>query len=185
MNAGRFGTASVVVEAGCGTGRFAEWLFAGPFNSDTTYCGVDISAGMLQRAGQRLGGYGPRANLVRGDTANGLPLRDSCCDRVIAAYLIDLLDDDEARALVADAHRILRPGGLICLASLTRSPPGALSGIIAKSWSAVQALAPLRVGGCRPICLEPLLTPDQWTIEYRQTVAPRGVASEIVVARRA
>lgn len=185
MNAGRFGAANVIVEAGCGTGRFAEWLFAGPLNSDTSYCGVDISAGMLRRAGERLGNYGPLLSLIQGDATNGLPFRECCCDRVVAAYLIDLLDDDEARTLIADAHRILKPDGLICLASLTRNAPGALAGMIAKSWSAVQMLAPLRVGGCRPVCLEPLLTPNQWTIEYRQTVAPRGVASEIVVARKA
>ncbi|MDH3580145.1 MAG: hypothetical protein OEM91_05915, partial [Hyphomicrobiales bacterium] len=71
-----------------------------------------------------------------------------------------------------------------CLASLTRNPPGALSGLIAKTWRAVRALAPLSVGGCGPVCLEPLLAGDLWTIEHTQTVAPRGVASDIVIARK-
>lgn len=184
MVAGRFGEACTVVEAGCGTGRFAEWLFTGPLRGDALYCGVDISAGMLQRAGERLNGYGKRARLIHGDAAGGLPIRDGVCDRYIAAYLVDLLGHEEAEAMIAEAHRILEPGGLICMASLTSNAPGIISGLIANIWSVVHARMPLRVGGCRPVSLETLLVPHQWTVEYTQVVAPRSVASEIITARK-
>ena len=184
MDAGRFGEARAVVEVGCGTGRFAEWLLAGPLRDNALFYGIDISAGMLQRASERLNGYGERVHLIHGDAAGGLPLREGCCDRFIATYLLDLLGREEADAMIAEAHRILEPGGLICLASLAGNPQGTISGLIAKLWSAVEARMPLRVGGCRPVCLTPLLAPHLWTIKSRQMVTQRGVASEIIVARK-
>lgn len=65
---------------------------------------VDRSAGMLARARPRLGG-----GAVRGDAAL-LPLRTGCADAVLAIWLLHLLPD--VAPVVAEAARLLRPGGL-------------------------------------------------------------------------
>ena len=47
------------------------------------------------------------------------PLSDHSTDRLISSYVLDLLSDGDIRALFAEAHRVLMPGGRLCLASLT------------------------------------------------------------------
>lgn len=184
VEAGQFAQADRVVEAGCGTGLFAQWLLEGPLPGTAHYWGIDMSAAMLARARERLEPHSTRVQLVQGDATERLPLGDACCDRFVAAYLIDLLAPEQALALIAEAHRVLRPGGLLCLASLTRAAPRGIPSIIARAWNALATVAPARVGGCRPVLLVPMLPTAGWDVVMEKTVAPRGVASGVVVARR-
>ncbi len=182
--AGRFGEAHAVLDLGAGTGGLAETLLGQYLPGDARYLALDISRSMLLRARPRLAGFPGRARLVQADASRTLPVRSACMDRVVAAYLIDLLPGEAAEALVAEARRVLWPDGLICLAGLACAPAGALPRLTSRLWAALHRLAPHRVGGCRPVRLAPLLKPAQWEIRHRGVVAPYGVPSEVVVARR-
>ena len=48
--------------------------------------------------------------------ANALPLADGSCDRATMSLLLHHLDADGKRAALAEAHRVLRPGGSIHIA---------------------------------------------------------------------
>ncbi len=48
--------------------------------------------------------------------ANELPLADGSCDRVAMSLLLHHLDADGKRAALAEAHRVLRPGGSLHIA---------------------------------------------------------------------
>jgi len=179
---GDFGQAKSLLEIGCGTGRFAQQLLTRHSPDGARYVGLDISWAMLTSARDRL----PRTGtpLVQGDVTAGLPFAAGRFDRVIAAYLLDLLSEQEARTLIGEARRVLAPGGLLCLASLgTASSPG-LSRVTGWLWSAVQGLAPALVGGCRPVELSSKLDPAHWRIVARTTVEPWSVASQALIARR-
>ncbi len=149
--AGGFGEARAVLELGAGTGRLAQTLLRRHLPGDARYLALDISRSMLERARSLLAGFPGRADLVQADVSATLPVRDACMDRVIAAYLIDLLPGDAAAVLVAEARRVLRPDGLICLAGLTCTPAGALPRLVSRLWTTVRRLTPDRVGGCRPV----------------------------------
>ncbi len=182
--AGRFGEAGAALELGAGTGRLAESLLRRHLPGGARYLALDISRSMLERARPRLAEFAGRARLLQADATRRLPLRDACMDRVVAAYLIDLLPGEAADALVTEARRVLAPGGLICLAGLTCAPAGLLPRLVSGLWAAVHRFAPHRVGGCRPVRLAPLLEPARWEIRRHGVVAPRGVPSEVVVACR-
>jgi ubiquinone/menaquinone biosynthesis C-methylase UbiE len=179
---GRFDQAENVLEIGCGTGQLAAKLIGQHMPDHARYTGLDISAEMLRISRERL--RDPRARLLQCDATMPLPISDKCVDRLVIAYVLDLLSETEARALINEASRVLASDGLLCLASLSRSSSGNLAWALSRLWSMAQRLAPLRVGGCRPIDLAGALDPDIWHIAQRVTVQPWSVASEALIARR-
>jgi hypothetical protein len=108
-----------------------------------------------------------------------LPLAAGAFDRFLAVYVLDLLAPCEAAALVAEARRLLRAGGLLGIVSLTHgtTTPARL---VSRAWTAVWSRAPGLTGGCRPITVLPLL--DGWHTEHRALVGAWTLTSEVVVA---
>ena len=179
-----FGLANDVFEAGCGTGRLAEILLHEHLPSNARYTGVDIAPAMLARAGKRLAPFAPQVTLKPGDVTLGLTAGTATYDRVIATYLFDLLSPAHSRNLIREFHRILRPDGLLCLTSLAPETSDGDTTIVTQIWRLVQRRWPWAVGGCRPVELRPLLDAKLWQIVTHETVSPRGLTSEILVARK-
>ncbi len=180
---GDFGTAQSVFELGCGTGRFAAKLLEHELPPGASYRGVDLSPTMVALAEKRLSPFPGRARV---DLSDGKPPTSEpagAYDRWVSNYVLDLLSDDDIRAALAEAHRMLRAGGLLCLASLsTGAGPG--SRAVARVWSWVHRLQPKIVGGCRPLALASYLPEDQWRLRHHAKPAPFCVPSEVVVAER-
>ena len=82
-----------------------------------------------------------------------------------------------------EAKRLLTPGGLAGLVSLTNGKT-LISRAITTIWNGLRAVSPILVGGCRPIEILALLPTPDWTIEYQTFATPFGVPCEIVVARK-
>lgn len=181
---GEFGGANAVLEVGCGTGKLAALLLRDHLTPHATYIGVDISNSMLARAGTKLKKYALRAKLRPGDVTLGLTSPNESADRIIATYLFDLLSVTHSKNLLAEMHRVLRPGGLICIAGLTRKTQEPEMNIFSQLWALMQRVWPSLVGGCRPVQMLPMLEEDQWRVVAHESVAPRGLASEILIARK-
>ncbi|MEM6327300.1 MAG: class I SAM-dependent methyltransferase [Bacteroidota bacterium] len=181
LRLGAITEAERVVEMGCGTGRLAARIL-GAMPETATYHGTDLSPVMVGLARERLAAFGDRAtvHLVDGGPPDLAP---GSCDRFVSTYVLDLLSNEDARATLAAAHRALVPGGVLCLAGLA---PGhtPLSRIVSAGWKAAWHLRPVLVGGCRPIALAPLVDGPRWEIVGHARVAPWGVPSEALVARR-
>jgi SAM-dependent methyltransferase len=178
-----FERAGAVLEFGCGTGRFAARLLAERLPAGAHYLGLDVSPRMVALARAAVAPWRDRARVEQVDGAVRLPAVSGAFDRVVSTYVLDLLSPADAGALLEEAHRVLRPGGLLALASLTpgRTPPArALTG----AWRAVWRLDPRLMGGCRPVVLAPQLACDRWTVRSRLTVTDLVLASEVVVAER-
>lgn len=178
-----FENATSVFEFGCGTGRFAQELLSRHLGATATYRGCDLSSTMVDLARTRLAPYGDRARVDRSDGAPRIDASDAVFDRFISNYVLDLMPSDDIAALVREAWRVLTPGGLLCLVSLTRGN-GMLSRFVSGAWSVVHRMRASLVGGCRPIQLQRYLASPLWRIEYRAVVAPFAIPSEIVVASK-
>ncbi len=103
-----------VLELGCGTGRLLLPLA----RAARHVCGIDLSAQMLARASARAARRprGARPSIVRGDMRH-LPFDNRTFSTVIAPYgvLQSLTDDGDLSAALAEAARVLKPGGLFAI----------------------------------------------------------------------
>jgi SAM-dependent methyltransferase len=95
-----------ILEAGCGTGRWMAYFEAlgnMPF-------GIDHSFDQLRFAKSRA----PEYPLCSGDVL-ALPFRDGSFDAAFSSYVAEHFLDGPG-AVLAEIHRVLRPGGLLLLA---------------------------------------------------------------------
>ncbi len=180
---GGFDGARGVAEFGCGTGRFAEMLLAERLPEDATYLGVDLSPNMVALARTRLARFGDRARVVVTDGEPRLPLVDGSAEGFVTNYVLDLLPYAEIDAVLAEAHRVLAPGGRLCVTGLTAGS-GPLSRLVSGLWRGVQRLSPRLVGGCRPVRVVDHLDLAAWRPLHTKTVVAWGVPSEVLVAER-
>jgi ubiquinone/menaquinone biosynthesis C-methylase UbiE len=103
-----------VLEIAVGTGRNLPFYPEG-----VRLTGIELSPKMLGLARRRAAELGRNADLRVGD-AQDLPFSDACFDTVVATLALCTIPD-ERRAL-AEAVRVLRPGGLLLLLEHVRSP---------------------------------------------------------------
>jgi ubiquinone/menaquinone biosynthesis C-methylase UbiE len=180
---GAFGSARSILEFGCGTGRFAFRLLSQHLPEAARYRALDLSPRMVQLARERLAPFASRAEVVLTDGAPPASEPAASCDRFVSNYVLDLLSEDDISAVLREAHRILEPGGLLCLSGLSTGT-GPFSRLVSRAWLRVHALRPALVGGCRPLELVAWLPPQQWRLRHHAKLAPFGVPSEVLVAER-
>jgi len=108
---------SDVVELGCGTGKNTEWLAT----RARSVVGMDISRGMMARAQERLRALGDevaaRVRFVEHDVrASPWPLEPASADVVIGNLVLEHVE--HLGPVLAEAARVLRPGGRLFLCEL-------------------------------------------------------------------
>ena len=138
---------------------------------------------MVRLATKRLFSFGSRAS-VR--LTEGGPLIDELsesCDRFVSNFVLDLLSSENIERVIREAHRMLRPAGLLGLSSLTFGFTAA-SRLVSRAWLRIHALRPSLVGGCRPLELLDALPDKAWKVRHRARLAPYGIPLEVVVAER-
>lgn len=96
-----------VLDAACGTGRYATYLAA----RGHEVIGVDQSPAMLDRARAKL----PAATFVEGDLTN-IPLDDGTVDTVVCALALVHVGDLDAA--MRELTRVVRPGGRIAISDV-------------------------------------------------------------------
>ena len=92
--------ASIVIDAGCGTGRYLRLLR----QRRATVVGVDLSAPMLARA------YADGASVARGNLC-ALPIDSSSVDVVVCGLALG--DVPRLEIALGEMARVLRPGGCV------------------------------------------------------------------------
>jgi len=109
-----------VLDIGCGTGRNFK-LLRDRIGDRGTIVGVDLSAGMLARARERIESEGLNHNhLIRGDAAR-LDMLEGPFDAVTSMWCLGIVYDLEAA--LHRALDLLRPGGRIAVMDFGKSRP--------------------------------------------------------------
>lgn len=180
---GRFEEAEYVFEFGCGTGHLAEKLFKTKLTETARYVAVDVSPVMVERTSKRLKKWKDRTNVILTDGSMEVDEASGKFDRFVSTYVMDLLWEEDSKKLISEARRVLVPGGLLCLASLIQGT-GTASRVVTTLWKTAWRIAPIVVGGCRPVNPAGLLGPDQWSVVFKDEVTSWGLTSEVVVAER-
>jgi malonyl-CoA O-methyltransferase len=105
------GSASVVLDLGCGTGFFSEPL--SQHCSASTLIGLDLAEGMVKFASDHH--RGNTAAWLCGD-AESLPLADNTVDIVFSSLAIQWCEDNDT--LFSEIARVLKPGGSFVVSTL-------------------------------------------------------------------
>lgn len=163
-----------VLNAGAGTGIDHRRLVAA-VRPGGMAVSVDLAAAMLDLTRRRTGSPGVRADVRR------LPFLTASFDRLLSAYVLDLLPARDLPSVLGEFHRVLRPGGVMVLVSLTEGASPA-SRLLIGAWKAVYRRRPLWLGGCRPLRLAALVACQDFDIVADETVVQLAVPSEIVAA---
>lgn len=103
-----------VLEIAVGTGRNLRH-----YPEDVRLTGIELSPAMLEIARRRAAELGREADLREGD-AQDLPFADRSFDTVVCTLSLCTIPDD--RRAIAEAERVLRPGGALVLLEHVRSP---------------------------------------------------------------
>ncbi|MFJ9626306.1 class I SAM-dependent methyltransferase [Streptomyces sp. NPDC101175] len=103
---------AAILDHGCGYGRTLGELHQHGFRDLT---GADISPAMIERA-QHL--Y-PAVHFTTLDTPPSVPFPDAAFDLVLLFAVLTCVPGDEAqRRLIAELHRVLKPGGILYVSDL-------------------------------------------------------------------
>lgn len=100
-----------IADVGAGTGTFAIELAAAAPAARVLAIDGDPEVLALARAKP-----GAAAVEWKQALADGLPLEDASCERVTMSLLLHHLDESGKRTALAEAHRVLRPGGRLHIA---------------------------------------------------------------------
>jgi ubiquinone/menaquinone biosynthesis C-methylase UbiE len=107
---------AVVADIAGGTGRYAAWLATAGYEVSL----LDLVPRHVERARQRASAEGLRIDCVLGD-ARALPWADQAFDVVLVmGALYHLPERGDRLACLAQAHRVLRPGGALVTAQICR-----------------------------------------------------------------
>jgi SAM-dependent methyltransferase len=128
--AGIVGDGALVLELGIGTARIARPVA----DAGCRVIGIDVAHEMLRRAQAR--GF---ERLVRGNLMQ-LPLADASVDAVLVVHVLHHLSD--WRAALAEALRVLRPGGVMLIGNDWLAPDSCVRRMRATLRNAVIAARP-------------------------------------------
>jgi demethylmenaquinone methyltransferase/2-methoxy-6-polyprenyl-1,4-benzoquinol methylase len=120
-----------------------------------------------------------RVELYCGD-ASSLPYGDNTFDAVFMSFTLELFDTPEIPSLLEEVKRVLKPGGRIGVASMSKENGDSLS-LRLYEWA--HKKWPKYID-CRPIYLEQSLRDAGYEIRKKEKVKLFGLLGEIVVAMK-
>ena len=160
-----------VLEVGVGTG-----LSLDAYPSQAQVVGIDLAEDMLAKAQEKIDQHGWRNIHVRPGDAQNLDFPDDSFDYVMAYHVVSVVPDPQR--MMAEMHRVCRPGGTIVLINHFRSDNPILT-------AAFRALDPvLRFLGWTTLRMAEVVDPAHLHIERQWKTSARSLFT-IVVARNA
>lgn len=101
----------VLLELGCAAGEHT--LRLAPMVGQAI--GLDFSADAIRLARAEAASAGSRAEFRQGDAADLSEFPEASVDKVLALDLVEHMTDDSLRGMLAEAWRVLRPGGRLVI----------------------------------------------------------------------
>ena len=167
-----------VLEIGFGTGHSLVQI-AEAVGAEGRVCGVDLSAGMLERKAERRlarAGMSDRVELHCGDAAQ-LPYADETLDAVFMSFTLELFDTPEIPVVLGEIRRVLKPNGRLGVVSLSREDGISL---MVRVYEWLHQRLPQYID-CRPIYVEEAIQDAGFQLDYRGKEKLWGLPAKIAV----
>jgi ubiquinone/menaquinone biosynthesis C-methylase UbiE len=170
----------IILDVGIGTGQETVAL-ARSVGESGRVVGIDISSKMLQIARSRIEKKDliGRVSLLQCD-ADHLPFKAETFDGIFMSFTLELFDTPEIPVVLEELMLALRPGGRICVVSLSRS--GGRS-VARDLYERVHDRFPIVVD-CRPIFVRRAMEEVGFEVIDATQSSIWGLPVEIVLAKR-
>lgn len=179
IDRGRLHEARAILELGSGTGSFAKRLIS----SVEILTMLEVSDVNLALLRWRFRADRQRAQVLRVSRPPPFDLPPGSYDRFVSCFVLEILDPASRSAHVAEAYRLLRPGGLVCIMALTRCSTRISRLMIGLGQRLSRINRWLALGA--QICdLEPLFDQAIWQIRTQETVCCAGFATRLLVIEK-
>jgi ubiquinone/menaquinone biosynthesis C-methylase UbiE len=168
-----------LLEIGFGTGHVLAQLAQAVGPAGKVF-GIDISENMLAQARERLEQQGltSRVTLECGD-AEDLPYPSGSFDGIFMCFTLELFDTPDMARVLAQCKRVLRPGGRIVVAAVSKK---AEQGFVIRAFEWTHRHFP-NLLDCRPIYACRALEAADFAVEDSR-IESMWVPVEIVLARK-
>jgi ubiquinone/menaquinone biosynthesis C-methylase UbiE len=169
---------SQILDVGVGTGRLFEQVVRQ--NRGGMNVGIDLAPAMLRYARKRLSRLvAPASWELQEGSAYDLPFADASFDFLFSTFMLDMLPEEDYPRLLAGFRRVLKPGGLLCLAAFSFGTRP-----VHRFWYWLARHFPGLLTDCRPVHLEPALRDAGFTIARQEEVSQFTFPSQLILARR-
>ena len=120
------GLGHAVLDVGCGTGTLAIWMKQA--RPEISMTGIDADPAMLARAKRKAERVGADIAFEQG-LASHLPYADGAFDWVVSSLFFHHLTRAETEETIAEILRVLKSGGLLCVADWGKPANALMSGL--------------------------------------------------------
>jgi len=145
--------------------------------------GVDLSPRMLERTRRRAARTGRGNFHLQQADARKLPFADNTFDALYNSYMLDLIPFADMPPVLAEFHRVLKPGGRLVLVNLSKRDAATRPWLERLYQRLPRRWVPFVFGGCRPVLMERLVRAAGFADVERQFVR-HWMHTEIVTARK-
>ena len=169
-----------VLEIGYGTGRSIVAL-AHAVGETGHVVGIDISEGMRRVATARVerAGLSDRVELLCGDAAT-LSYEADSVEAIFMSFTLELFDTPEIPLVLAQCHRVLRPGGRIAVVSMLKKTK---RGAMVRLYEWAHKKMP-KVVDCRPIHADRAMAEAGYQVTQRHEMRMWGLPVSVVLAKK-
>ncbi len=175
-------TGETVLEIGFGTGN-SLIAFAVSAGAAGEVYGIDISDGMQDVAGRKLQDrqLQDHVTLDTGD-ARQMPYEDGKFDAVFSSFTLELFPLTDIPTVLAEAKRVLKPGGRLGIVSMSTVPSGEQASLLEKTYVWMHQHFP-HIVDCQPIDAERSLAEAGFEIGQAKRIDIWTMPVQIVVAK--
>jgi demethylmenaquinone methyltransferase/2-methoxy-6-polyprenyl-1,4-benzoquinol methylase len=145
--------------------------------------GVDLSPGMLAKAGHAIRAAGLTNVRLHEADARRLPFPDGEFDVLYNSYMLDLIPLEEMGSVLREFHRVLKPGGRLVLVNMSKPDPAKITWFERLYQWLPERLVPRLIGLCRPVVMADHVGEAGFEAVERQYIS-NAMPSELVTARR-
>jgi ubiquinone/menaquinone biosynthesis C-methylase UbiE len=165
-----------LLEVGVGTGQLFEQVLK--INKDGFNTGIDLSTGMLHKAGDKFNGAYNNYGLCSGN-AYELPFKSSSFEFIYCSYVLDLLPENDFEIVLGEINRVMKNDAVAVVLTMTMGNKW-----YNKIWYLLSKYFPSLLTNCRPVDISDSLLRTGFEIIDRKTVSQNTFPSDIIKFRK-